>query len=77
MMAKQAKFKVDSWNQLIKKSTRLKTDREQYMIPMGVHGLAKTKVILDADDEIYQDYKYYDENKWSQMGSIMLIGTEY
>ena len=51
--------------------------KETLVAPMGAHGLASTHIILDADDEIKQELKFHDDNKFSRAGSIVLIGTEY
>ncbi len=71
------KIKLKDWNHLTQVGIKLNTEVEQYIIPMGAHGLPNTKVTLDAEDEIKQELHYHDENKFSRVGSIMLIGTEY
>jgi hypothetical protein len=72
---KKSKLRVRSWNQLAKISKKLNIGGEiNYFIPEGVHGLKDTKVIIDANDEIKQELDFYEENKWSDKGSIILIG---
>ncbi len=76
-MKNSKKIKLKSWNHLTQVGTKLNTETEQYIIPMGAHGLPNTKVVLDAEDEVMQELQVFDDNKFSRIGSIMLIGTEY
>lgn len=77
-MSKKSKFKLKSWDHLKEtaKSVNIKGEIN-YFLPMGYHGLSETQPIISAEDEILQDYQIFNENKWSQEGTIVLIGTNY
>lgn len=75
---KKSKLRVRTWDKLAKISKKINDGGEiSYFVPIGIHGLKDTKVILDGDDEIIQELKAYNDNQWSDEASIILIGNTY
>lgn len=77
-MKNSLQYKVRNWKELEDVSKKVIIDGvETLIVPMGYHGLKKSKIVLNDDDEIKQAQQYQDEHKFSTTGTILLIGTGY
>lgn len=76
--SKSNKIKLKDWDHLKRIAIAMEIDgKEVLLAPMNAHGLNATNFAIDEEDQLKQNYKFYDDHKFSKTGTIVLVGTDY
>lgn len=68
------KYRANSWKDLVRFGVETP---EGLLIPTGLHGLKKTQILFDYEDEVKLSLKMEAEAKKKHKDTIILVGTMY